>query len=75
MYMAGDISLSKNLNSNVDINMSREDDEGNRNSKNNKEINYGQYDSWDRVKMMKGLKQRDSQIEELKNIVDVKIFK
>jgi hypothetical protein len=72
--MAGDISLSKNLNSNVDINMSREDEEGNRNSKKNKEISYGEYDSWDRVKMMKGLKQRDSHIEELKNIVDVKIF-
>lgn len=72
--MAGDISLSKNLNSNLDINMSREDDEGNRNSKNNREISYGEYDSWDRVKMMKGLRQRDSQIDELKNIVDVEIL-
>ena len=40
--MAGDINLSKNLNSNVNINMSGEDDEGNRNSKKHKEISYGE---------------------------------
>jgi hypothetical protein len=65
--MAGDTSLSKNLNSDVNIDFSGEE---NINSKNNKE-SFGEYDSYDRIKLLKSLKQKDGQIEELKNIVDV----
>jgi hypothetical protein len=70
-YMAGDSSLSKNLNS--EINISEEENPTNKNSKINKE-SFGEYDSYDRIKLLKSLKQRDSQIEELKNIVDVDIY-
>ncbi len=69
--MAGDSSLSKNLNS--EINISEEENPTNKNSKINKE-SFGEYDSYDRIKLLKSLKQRDSQIEELKNIVDVDIY-
>ena len=72
-YMAGDSSLSKNLNSEININLSEEENPTNKNSKINKE-SFGEYDSYDRIKLLKSLKQRDSQIEELKNIVDVDIY-
>ena len=68
--MADDSSLSKNLNSEVNINISEEENMTNKNSKINKE-SFGEYEGYDRIKLLKTLKQRDSQIEELKNIVDV----